>query len=196
MPAVFRHLFLTPVSDLGIVTLVGTMDRVWMRPRWVRPIFRALELVGVGVAATGEHVPATLEVIQERGNGGAVAVVWRRRFEFPDDRVKRFATTFFRDPIRARVFERAGWGGFLETAWRVEYRAPGTILLHGGGVAVRVFRWRVWLPRLLSLSGTAIQRANPVDPSSFHVDLTFTHPLIGNVYGYEGVFRLERLAPR
>ena len=53
---------------------------------------------------------------------------------------------------------------------------------------LRIGRWRMPVPRLLSVAARAIQTADPATPDQIHIDLSLVSPLLGPVFGYRGTF--------
>ena len=67
----------------------------------------------------------------------------------------------------------------------------GRLTIDTVGFFVRIGRWRVRLPRLLSLAVRAVETTDDVTPDQIHIDLRVDSPLLGPVFGYAGTFRVE-----
>lgn len=112
---------------------------------------------------------------------GALGAV--RTFAFPT------ATRTMRDVMRAndgRIADRLGVGGFLEVELALEASA-GRLLMESGRLALRLWRLRVPLPRIVRVS--LMEEAIPGGVQ--HVDVRMRAPLFGEVYGYSGTFTYE-----
>ncbi len=174
--------------------MTGTLERVWQRPAWLLPFFWALEWSHVLFAATGEDVPATLRVSAVRDADGVVRHVWRRTMAF--SRPRRFDAVLEYDVTRRRVVERVGIAGFLEVVWNIQLASPRAIAIRTEGMALRVGRWTLPLPRLLCVEVRATEEADPDRDDTVRLDLWMTHPLLGPVFGYRGTFATRRVAHR
>ena len=170
--------------------MAGTVDRVWHRPEWLWPLFWALGCVRILFPDTGQRIPATLRIIASRDAAGSVRHTWRRTFGFR--RPRHFDATLSYDPTLDRVVERVGLGGMLEVVWNIGLIAPGAMGIVTEGMALRLGRRRLWLPRLLHVDVWAIEQAAAARDDTVHLDLWMTHPLVGALFGYEGTFRLRR----
>jgi hypothetical protein len=177
--------------------LVGTVGRVWHRPRWLHPFFWLLGAVRILFPDVGHSVPAVMLVRVERdgpasaGRGtGAVRHTWYRTFFFPAPR--HFDAQLRFDDQLGRIVERVGRSGILEVVWHIRPLSARTIGITTEGMALRAGPLRIWLPRLLHVDVWALERADPVHEDTLHLDLCMTHPLVGPLFGYSGTFQVSQ----
>lgn len=166
LPPVLRRQFLD-----GDVVLGGSMDTIWHRPRWVRPLLAALARRDVLFPETGTNVAAELRVTRDHA--------WRRTFAF--ERERRFDAELLWDG--ERVVERTGP---FDLAWDVAFLPPDRIEIRTCGCAVRLGTRSVALPRVLVPDVRAVERA--LDVSRIHVELVVRLWPLGAVFGYRGTF--------
>jgi len=88
--------------------------------------------------------------------------------------------------------ELLGPGNALQLAWGLRFAPPLTIEIWTGAAALRLWRWRIPLPRWLSGTVRVVETADPDRDDTIHVDLMISHALLGRIFGYEGTFRLRR----
>jgi hypothetical protein len=188
---VFREQYLLSPDAPYHVAFTGAANRVWHRPAWLGGVFWALGCAGILFVETGRAVPAALRIAVERDPSGAVRHEWRRTFRFP--RPRPFDAELRYDPSLDRVVERLGVGGALEVVWQIYLLTPRVLVIVTDGMALRLGRFRLWLPRLLCLDVRAIEQADAERDDTVHVDLRMRHALLGPVFGYDGTFRLSRI---
>jgi hypothetical protein len=183
LPPVFRDQFLTRLEPGSRLVLDGTMDRVWRRRRWLRPLFSLLARADLLFPETGRDVPARLVIDSTSGTSHR----WRRTFDFV--RTRRFDATMTYDPVLRRVVESLGR---VEIAWRVEFQPPARIEIVTGRARLRLAGFALTLPGWLTPAVHAIEDADPARTDALHVELSLGHPWLGPVFGYGGDFRLRR----
>ena len=191
LPPAMRDQFLLPAVAPYRVVLDGVMDRVWRRRRWLWPLFWLLARADILFPETGEHVPASLTISPERDQQGRVGHAWRRVFRFPTER--RFNAVMGYDDTLQRVVEWLGPRRLVQIVWHVQFRPPRTMEILTEGVELRLGRRRWRLPRWLTASVRAVERADAAREDAIHIELTVAHPLLGPLFGYEGTFRRQRL---
>jgi Domain of unknown function (DUF4166) len=166
-------------SSKGRAVLEGTMDLVWHRPPWIRPLLSMLGRHGLLFPDTGRAVPARLVI------GGAGGVHdWRRTFAFP--RVRRLEARLLYDARRRCVVERLGRIGL---DWRLDFRPPSTLEIATTGLSLTFGRVRLPLPRRVCPTVTAIEVATGT--SRLWVSVTAWLPILGPFFGYSGTFELR-----
>jgi hypothetical protein len=163
------------------------MERVWRRGRWLWPLFWLASWVDALFPETGRGVPVRLVIQAERSGRRHV---WRREFRFP--RRRRFTSWIEYDERLGCVVEMAGPAGALAIAWGIDFQPPDRLELTCTGWVLRLGRWRVRLPDWMLGSGHATETAAAAQPNTIHIDFAVTHPLLGDVFGYEGTFRVRR----
>jgi hypothetical protein len=194
IPLSFQEEFLRSPEDPFRVILEGKMHRIWHRPRWLGPVFRVLGRLGILVPYTGQDIPTTLRVEPGRDEDGRPYHVCRRTFYFPS--VVQFTTTTIYE--QGRVVDVVGPGNLLHIASHARFHPPATFTQRTARVAIRVgpLRWQLpgWLwPWLLGVV-RFVQTADATEAHTLHVRLAVRHPLLGDVFGYEGTFHTRRIA--
>ena len=180
LPPAFRRQFLVPAQGVQRVLLLGRMECVWHRPRWLRPILGLLARRDLLFPETGADVPAWL-VIEPTGDGQQH---WRRTFRFSV--LRRFDAVMAHDGTH--VVERLGR---VELPWELEYRPPVTLVVTTGNPRIRLAGRLVNVPRRVAPSARAVEIATGV--SEIAVELVVSAPLLGPVFGYAGRFRLSAI---
>jgi hypothetical protein len=196
VPAAFREQFLYREALPHRVRLDGVLHRVWHRPRWLAPLFRALGWAGILVPYAGREIPTTLDVIPSRDARGRPVHTWARTLRFPR-RTIRFDTSIVYDADHGTVADLVGPGNVLYMVWDARFHPPGTFTLDSRANAIQLGRLKVWLPRwawrVLLGTVTFSQRVDAADEHAVHIDLLLTHPWFGKIFGYDGTFRAVRV---
>jgi uncharacterized protein (TIGR01777 family) len=190
LPTAFGNEFLGNPDDGTEAHLVGRMERVWHRFRWLTPILWLLAQTKTLFPETGTDIPATMTVRTYRDQAGRPWQTWERTFAFGRRR-RYFNARLTYDAAHGRAVEHTGPGGLLEVPWRVERKA-GRLEIEALSVALRLGRLRIPLPSVCSVRVRAVETADPATPDHIHIDLSLRHPWLGPVFGYEGTFRVER----
>ena len=166
------------------------MERVWRRGRWLWPFFWLATWPELLFPETGVDVPVTVDIRQV---GSRPCHVWRRNFRFPR-RQRRFTSRMVYDERLGRVLEGIGPGGALAIAWEMRFEPPSTLHLDATGWVLRLGLLRLRLPAWLLGSGRAIETADVSVPGVIRIDFAVSHPLLGDVFGYAGTFKVRREA--
>lgn len=190
LPAAFRAQFLGTPEDGTQAFLVGTMDRVWHRYRWLTPILWLLAQANTLFPETGRNVPATMTVRSYRDRRCQPWQSWQRTFTFVQRR-RHFDARMTVDLVHGRAVEHTGPGGLLEVPWRIDLRED-RLQIDALSVALRLGSLRLRLPDVCCVRVRAIETADPAHPNQIQIDLSLTHPWLGPVFGYDGTFRVER----
>ncbi len=190
LPPAFREQFLLSPEAPYRLVLAGCMDRVWHRPRWLWPLFRALAWTDTLFAETGEDVPATMTIAAGRDRDGGPYQTWRRTFSFRTPR--RFNATLSYDRRLGAVVEWLGAAKRVAVVWELRFPTPLTLEIVTAGWALRLGRRLVRLPRPLGVAVRAAERDDAGRDDLIHIDLTVAHPLLGPLFGYAGTFQLRR----
>jgi predicted DCC family thiol-disulfide oxidoreductase YuxK len=133
--------------------------------------------------APGEHISVEVDYMSSPKNA---SFTFNRRFYYPHlDKPFTFKTTLWhiKDDVIIDTF-RFGIG------LKMRYAFDGTKVqfLHEG-YALRLGKLRVPLP-LTFLLGKGYGEETPLSDNSFHFFLESTHPLLGKIIRYEGMFTL------
>lgn len=146
-------------------------------PRAMQPLLRLLQLMGALIPRRGRQVATEVRKYDHHGQQR-----WQRRIIFPDGKVLRFDSSW-----------EAGKHGQL-----IEYINPVLGLamtpyvlgqqLHyrGESFIVRLGPLRLPLPEWLLGHTSIVEEA--LDSTRFAMDFRLTHPLLGELYRYNGVF--------
>lgn len=155
----------------------GTYEHAGLRTPLLWPLFRLLGHFQIAFAERGQDVPFTI-VNTPTTEGGRRA---RRVFDFPT------ATREMRDEmneVNGRLYDRLGARGRLEVALDATV-ASGSLQLTSRGLAMRLPRLRIPLPRVVTV--TVTEQALP-GTGNQRVEVRMTAPLLGEIYGYAGAF--------
>lgn len=160
----------------GTSTDVGHMDVEF--PGFMRPLLWVLGWLGALVRRQGLGIPTTVEKIVE-----GPRQYWHRTLRYADGTVARFDSHW----------ELAGGNQLIEyvNPWlglqmAVEVR-DGRLLYHGVRYVLRLGRVLLPIPEWLALGHTTIVET-ATGPQRFAMDFRLTHPLLGQVFRYSGVF--------
>jgi hypothetical protein len=191
-PPVFEAQFLHAPEDAQPQVLEGEMTRVWLRHTWLRPIMWLLSRFGVLIGKTGEHIPTRLEIIATRNAEGVPHQAYQRTLRF--DTTETFNTVMSYLPKHQRAAEFFGPFGAMYMIWKAEFEPPDRLSMSTAHFGFRVFGVLITLPALLSrwMFGNAgfVQKALSEDTTS--IDLVISHPVLGDIFGYEGIFKIHR----
>ena len=191
LPPAFREQFLLAPEHQHAVLFEGRMDRVWRRPAWLWPVFWLLARSNILFPETGTDVPATMTITAGRDESRHPYQRWSRTFAFTPPR--HFDATMGYDLERGQVVEWFGRAGRLEVAWDVRFLPPDTIEIATRGATARLGRCRLPLPRPLCIAVQVVERAARDRDDAITIDLRFSVPLLGAVFGYSGDFQLRRV---
>lgn len=192
LPPVFHTQFLAPGEPSTPFKLVGHMDRIWHRPRWLWPAFWLLAQIDALFPETGLMVPASMTVTSYEDASGQYCQTWQRTFWLKPRRY--FNATMLFDPRLGKVVELVGPSGILRVAWDISFHPPVTIEIRAAEIWVRLGPWHVRLPDRLRMHVEAVERADPSHNDAIHIQLTISQPPFGPIFGYEGSFHLCRTA--
>jgi Domain of unknown function (DUF4166) len=190
LPPAFREEFLLPDDGAYRVLLDGTMEVVWSRPRWLRPLLALLAQSATLFPETGHDVPTTMLVSAVRDATGHVHHTWERTFAFPG-RTRRIDAELAWNGTH--VAERMGPRRALELAWHVAFAPPASIHIAARLQSVRIRGRRLRLPRWLTVEAWTVDTADPARTDTLRCELTVRHPWLGPIFGYSGTFRLRRV---
>jgi hypothetical protein len=144
-------------------------------------------LAGLLFAEQGDKVPVNLVVIGRRDNRGQPVQVWSRRFKFTHTR--RFQTYVEFDGEHGVIVDRIGPGRILAMESVMEWRLPGELVMQTTGWSLRALGQRITLPTWMFGSVTGVQTVRP--SGRMGIAMRVTHPLLGDIFGYEGTVTLR-----
>lgn len=188
-PPAFRTEFLAGLAEEEHPVLQGHMN-VWYRWRWLFPVFWIAEKLGVLISEQGENIPTTLTIETRADSKGRPVQYWNRVFHFRKDRY--FNTVIKYMPEIDDVVEYIGPGKLIGSSWNADFQPPGLLTFHAelaplpiAGRAVGLPGWlRPWLGGVFHFK----QTADETDHTRIHIEMIMHHPLMGDVFGYNGVF--------
>jgi hypothetical protein len=159
---------------------VGHMDIEF--PVWMMPYLWLLHRLGALLARSGKQIPTRVEkeVLRDRQ-------VWRRTMQFADGKAVAL-NSFWVAAGSNRLIEFVNPVMGLDMAVRVEGDQ-----LHYEGVrfVIRLGRFDIGLPEWMILGHTTIVERG-LSANAFAMDFRLTHPLLGQLFRYAGVFSTER----
>ena len=188
----FHDQYMSDAEASYEVWVVGRMERIWHRPRWLWPVLWLLARGDILFPETGERVPTALRISPGRDARGAPIQTWERTFRFPRGRRRRFRSTMTYDASTARIAEREGPWNAIEELVDVRFSPPATIEFASHRSALVIKGRRLHLPRRLWVTAHVVQRETDPTTGASHIALTVTHGMLGPVFGYEGDFRTVR----
>ena len=189
LPLAFQEQFLYSANAAYQVVLEGRMEEVWQKPQWLKPFFWMLSWFDMLFPETGYDIPAVMVISGRRGNQHP-AHRWDRTFTFATPR--RFNATMTIDPRTHQIIEQMGPGELLEMQWDIIFQPPNVIRITTIGCNLKVGRWRAKLPAFAYPLVCAVETARASTPPSIDIDLTVSHPWLGDIFGYRGNFTVRR----
>lgn len=196
IPFAFAEQFLHRDDLPYKIRLEGVMNRIWHRPLILGPLFWALGKFGILVPHNAKDIPTSLVVSAGRNEMDGVFHIWDRTLAFHIP--VRFRTTIIYDPALEMVVDLVGPVNVLYMVWEAKFHPPRKFTLDTYSIALRFGRSKFWLPRPLwkFLFGTVTfaQTVDATHPDTVYIDLLITHPLFRRIFGYEGSFRVVRVA--
>src|SRR5688572_14191472 len=135
VPRAFREQFFRAPAEGFRVVLEGTLHRVWQRPWWLAPLFRAFSAMGILLPFTGREVPTRLVVGTGRLPDGAPYHLWDRYVRFPRREV-RFPTKIVYDADLDEVVDLVGPKDALYMVWYARFHPPTDLTLATAAVAL------------------------------------------------------------
>lgn len=160
----------------GISSDIGHMDVEF--PGFMRPLLWVLGYLGALVGRRGQAIPTTVVKTV-----AGPRQYWCRTLRYADGAVMRFDSHW----------ELAGGNQFIEyvNPWLGLQMAAevqdGRLLYHGVRYVLRLGRVLMPIPEWLALGHTTIVET-ATGPQRFAMDFRLTHPLLGQVFRYSGVF--------
>ncbi len=166
----------------------GTMSRVWYAPGWrgalVRPFCWLGRRASAVFSSPGTRVPFELDTVVHADSEAATAMTWVRTFHFAAGS-QVFRGVITHDPRRGVLIDRVGRAGRIEVELTPTVDVgTGVLSLRSGRQWLHVARLRLRLPRWLV--GSAEIREWQGTDGTLYLTLSVRHPLLGEIYGYEG----------
>lgn len=166
-----------PDGHVGVGT--GVFTTAGSRHRWLWPVFRIAEALGVAFAGWERDMPFRIE--NRTIDGTAVAV---RHFDLPG------RTWVMPDTVslgRNRILRNEiGPHRTVVTTFDIDVR-DGAVVLTIRRVGMRFGRLRIAAPRVLRPRIGLVERWDE-ERERHHVNMTIDAPLLGRVYEYTGFF--------
>lgn len=150
--------------------------------RLVAPLLR---LSGTLVPIAGRDIPVTVTF---RSEADSEAFCFDREFRFPAREAYRFRSVMI--PVGGN--EVIEWMP-IGLGWRAAFSwADGQVRLEHRGYAIRLFG-KVFPFPLEVLFGRAEAQEQAINESTFRMEMTIRHGLLGTIYGYSGTFRIKEV---
>ena len=188
LPRQFVDQYFVRPSDVDHAVLVGSMSRIWHRPRWIWPMLRVLAVFDIIFPEQGINVPAEMTIQGLRDSSGRPAQAWRRSFALLSPR--RFDAIMSFDRDMDRVVEWLKPWNLIEVIWDVAFDPPRTIRITAARMRLGRGSRRVTLPTWMVPRVSAIETA--VGDHEITISLVVSHPLLGDFFGYDGRFNVRR----
>ncbi|KAA3647193.1 MAG: DUF4166 domain-containing protein [Chloroflexi bacterium] len=187
LPTAFKHQFLHAVDDQTDVVFEGQMDEVWHRPKWLWPFFWLSAQFDILFPETGSNVPATMKLVSSRDKNQQALQRWERTFHFK--KLRYFNATMAYDNAQKSVVEWMGPGNSTEIVWDIEFHPTEKIEIITKGCNLKIGKLRAPLLKWFYPQVKATETA--IGEDMIHIDLEVSHPLLGNIFGYHGNFKLQ-----
>lgn len=149
-------------------------------PAALKPLFWLLSRMGALLDCTGRDLPTEVRKHDQAGQQR-----WQRTIQYPDGKIRRF-DSLWRDSGRGSLIEFVNpWLGLEMRPFvqgdQLHYRGERFILRCGQ----RQLGLPQWLLGYTSIVETA------VDTRHFAMDFRLHHPLLGEIFGYRGIFHSQ-----
>ena len=191
LPDTFAAQFYHDSEDEEVL-VNGELEEIWYKPRFLFPLFWALEQCGILIAERRRNVPTSLAVRVVNCSDFGICQIWRRRFFA--DRTKKFDVRVVYDKGSKRAVDLVGPLEFLALGWDLSSR-EGTFGIDVATAGFRLGTRFIWMPDWLwpYLLGRETFRQTVEDEENglFSIQLHIEHPIFGPIFGYSGEFRLE-----
>ena len=178
-PFIRKHYTLiTGETQSDQLTGVMTIDF----PTYIKPLLLGGRLFGALINRKGSQIQAT---VQKYTLPDSPWLFWKRELVFADGFVARFSSKMcYLQENEIIEYVRFGLGLRL----KVSVGDDGSLVMTSNGYRWNLGVFTLPLPDWLFL-GTAHIVERPLDESSFELDFTLQHPVLGQTYRYGGVFR-------
>ena len=191
LPEAFKEQFLMPANAPYYIMLEGQMSKVWHRPKWFKPFLWILSWFDLLFPETGNNISASMSIIGGYNQIGEPYHVWNRTFSFPTKR--RFNAIMEFNSTANCVVERLGPLGLLEMHWNIHFKSPNTLEIVTSGCYVRIGKRNYPLPKLTFPTVQAVETLIDEEQNKIHINLTVSHTKLGQIFGYEGTFQIQRI---
>ncbi len=191
LPTLFKDQFLMPADAPFYILLNGQMDKVWHRPGWLKPFFWVLSWFDMLFPETGNDIPASMTIRGGYNRRQEPYHLWHRTFFFPKPR--HFNAVMAFNSTADRVVELLGPHRLLEMQWDIQFKPPITIKIVTSTCNIRVGNRRVSLPSFAYPTVRAVETIADKKQKKINVKLIVTHDWFGDVFGYNGTFKIRRM---
>lgn len=175
-PALQRHYAKHPDGYTHLEQ--GHLDIAY--PNFMQPYLSLMRLMGALINQRGKAVPTRVERHLAQGQEQ-----WQRTLQFPNQRTVQFKSLVaYHGGNELVEYTNALMG--LRMAVRVEH---GKLYYSGKSFIVKLGSLRLPIPEWLVLGHSTIEES-ALDDTSFQMDFRVTHPLLGKVFSYKGVFQV------
>lgn len=167
------------IADGQVGVGTGVFTTAGSRHRWLWPVFRIGESLGVAFAGWQRDVPFRIE--NRTVDGTAVAI---RHFELPG-RIWVMPDIVVLEP-NGILRNEIGPHRTVVTTFDIDVQ-DGAVVLGIRRVGLRLGPLRLTVPRLLSPRIALVERWDE-EREQHHVNMTIDAPMLGRVYEYTGFF--------
>ena len=189
LPKVFHQQYLYSVDEPYSLIFEGNADHVWHRPRWLTPFFWVLTWFQIFFPETGENIPTQLHIVGGRDSSNQPFHKWNRTFRF--ERNRYFNAVMAYDERTKAVVEKMGPSGILQIIWKIEFLPPNCLTISSVKCCMGFGIFRLFLP--LFLYPTVIAKETAINDYEIYLELTASHPWLGEIFGYSGTFRWRKI---
>lgn len=169
----------------------GVMDSIWKGGWHVRPFIRLGSSRRILFPEVGNDVPFRVYLIPYRDRHDRECITWLREFRF-EHVTRRFDEVLAWSDRRGRPVVLCGSHQHLAVDIDLDAdENDGTFLLCTAGQ--RVYAWGLAVPWPRLASGDADVKASVDDQGVFTIDGAIRSPIFGDIFGYRGTFRLDRI---
>jgi hypothetical protein len=183
LPLVFKKHYANRPFCGDVSTVEGRMDIDYSKlMSCLLPVFRLFHVL---VPYKGKDVPVTVDY---RSKVDSAAFYLDRLFYFPGKKPYHFCS-HMKAIKNDEMIEVMRYG----LGWRMRYFYDGSkVILQHKGYVLELCGMSIPLP-LEWLLGKGHAEEEVIDESTFHVNMTMTHPLFGQMYRYTGTFKFKSL---
>lgn len=173
-------------ADDRVCVATGVMNRIWHGPAWQTPFLRLAAAERLLIPEAGEDIPFTMVNRPFRDSEGREGITYDRMFDF-GTRIRRFDSATVYDPSARKLVDLLGTHRLVAADWHIEVDRRGGLVIHGGRQRIGAGRVRIPIPSLAGVDARVHDWFDP-DIERFRIDVRLTHPKLGTVLGYQGVF--------
>ncbi|MFC7442027.1 DUF4166 domain-containing protein [Laceyella putida] len=192
-PQMQRRFGISSRDQLAVVGR-GVMKRIWLKGSWLRPFLAVASRRHLLVPRAGERIPFMIENYAYTDSFGRETLTFARTFQFADRKV-HFDATMIYSEARQSVVDYLGLHQDIAADILLSVEPNGGLRLRSG--AQRLVGWGASMPLPAVCTGHAdVCEWYSEEEGCFKVEVRVSHPLIGEMFTYEGSFQAEYMDVR